>query len=94
MRCAYSAIDDSIVLTYSNLDDGVWLECACGWTTNLGFRATPQKAMEEVAAHKATTAADQILEIVAELYDSPDNDRYGSIVDRLIAAEDIRRATS
>jgi hypothetical protein len=48
----------TVVLAYTDLDDGVWLECNdCPWKHNLGFSATPEEAVEAARAHRGDIAA-------------------------------------
>lgn len=37
---------------YTNDDDGVWLNCSCGWGQNFGFFATVEKLYETFVEHK------------------------------------------
>jgi hypothetical protein len=39
-------------LTYFNSDDGVWLDCSCGWEHNLGFNCSAAEAAKLEAKHK------------------------------------------
>ena len=45
-----------IWLTYFNSDDGVWLECDCGWSHNLGFKTTPNQAVVIANNHLTSDA--------------------------------------
>lgn len=38
-------------LTYSNNDDGVWLQCTCGHEENLGYDAPLLEAVEKHNKH-------------------------------------------
>jgi hypothetical protein len=41
-------------LSYTSSDDGVWLECSCGWKKCLGFGASAHKAAAEWDKHVLT----------------------------------------
>jgi hypothetical protein len=45
------ADEHHVELTYYTSDDGIWLECNCGWQTNLGWRATPKEAVKAEKDH-------------------------------------------
>lgn len=41
--------EHEITLGYTNNDDGVHLQCSCGWSENLGFFASVVTAAERAA---------------------------------------------
>lgn len=43
--------DHKVRLTYFNSDDGVYIECSCGYSENLGFDATPMQAGDAEFRH-------------------------------------------
>lgn len=45
-------------LVYTNSDDGVWIECTCGWHVNLGFFSSVEDAASQWNLHAPTAAAE------------------------------------
>lgn len=43
--------EHNVILTYTINDDGVWLECSCGWSHNLGQHPTVEAAVDAEEDH-------------------------------------------
>lgn len=46
--------DHRVIISYS-VDDGVRLVCSCGWTEDLGFDPTVEKAELAALGHRRVT---------------------------------------
>ena len=44
-------MEHKVTLTYTTMDDGVYLQCLCGWEKNIGFEATPTIAVSVELEH-------------------------------------------
>lgn len=51
-------------LTYTTDDDGVHIECSCGWRVVLGFEASPGAAYFAALQHAPGTSAREFADAV------------------------------
>jgi hypothetical protein len=76
-------ISHVMTLGYTNLDDGVWLNCSCGHNTNLGFSPTTAAVSNAQAEHLTSVGAAPAVDVVAAVdvaYRLSATPRDGSIV--------------
>lgn len=47
----YVNIPHRVTIHYYTSDDGIWLECDCGWRKNIDWSPPPQTALLEEMGH-------------------------------------------